>query len=202
MAAAEADEVYRAIGLFFVEFSRLVFSMRVIIIEQLDTDPGVFAELALGEATASNITSAFFGICRAAAELDEKGVEAKIESRLKGEVVSDAIEQRNDLAHGDWIIDEVGHSRGLGVATVIRVRPARSPRKGGPLKAFTATPELLAGWAERVSVLRTMVAEYGAICIGSDPYGRNNIRPPDVFVMQGQDVVRAGPSASEFPPFT
>lgn len=84
-----------------VVFSYLVSEMRAGIESRFDSDLEI-AQLALGEAFASQITNAFFAICEHSVELDDE--EQQVAIRLKKEV-NDAIKERNDIAHGDWHVN-------------------------------------------------------------------------------------------------
>jgi hypothetical protein len=198
IASPGDEETYRALGRYVVEFSRLVFQMRAMVIETLDSDPPLVAELTLGEANPNQIASVFFGACRVIANGHE-GASKKIETRLMDRVVRDTIERRNDLAHGDWFVEPQDVTKGCATAVVIRIRPVR---KEGALKTLGVTPNLLDEWADDVSALRAHVTEYGAICIGADPYGREGIGVADIFDLRGKEVVRSGPRAGDFPAYT
>ncbi|HET8813869.1 MAG TPA: hypothetical protein VFM51_02810 [Solirubrobacterales bacterium] len=77
--------------------------MRAGIEDRLRGEDPMIARLALGEAYAGQIASAFFAICeREAADLDEE--EAQFAICLKNEVEA-AITERNNIAHGDWSLN-------------------------------------------------------------------------------------------------
>ena len=61
--------------------------------------------LLLGEAPASAIANAYFGLCRTLGELDDD--EQKVCNALRKDV-QQVIETRNDIAHGDWSIGDIG----------------------------------------------------------------------------------------------
>lgn len=190
-------EAHRAIGRWMVEFSRLVECMRTSILERLNADPGIIADLALGEATANQIASVFFGMCRHLTDLDND--EQKVAARLQTRVVTDEIERRNDIAHGDLWIDPRSFSDWPeGRVQIIRIRPAR---KAGPFKTIDVMPDELDKWSESLAALRDLVTEYGYICTGARPYASEGIRVRDILVMKSGEVVREGPRAATFPPW-
>lgn len=189
-----ASEVYRSLGRYVYEFSRLVFWMRYITILRLtQEEPEVFhlGELALGEATAQPISNAFFAVCRESGSLVEP--EEKIRSELQRQV-NETIAKRNDIAHGDWSI-----GWGAGRQTILRrIKPAR---KTGALewKAFhTAELDSL---SNDLHTLRDRVVEFGFLAttdehFPDDPYfGR--LRVSDVLVLRGNSVNREGPRVDE-----
>src|SRR6188472_2423007 len=97
---AERDDAYRAVGRWFVEFSRMLIHMRMCMESCLSkSGEPMLAKLALGEMTADPLANAFFGMCLHATHLDEN--EEKVAIRLRKEV-RDEITRRNDFAHGDW----------------------------------------------------------------------------------------------------
>src|SRR5579862_2050863 len=122
----QTNESLRAIGRYVVEFSQLVRSMRNVVARRLTwgCHPVVLGELTLGEATASQIADVFFGMCKEWSQLDAE--EAKVASALR-KAVKQAIEKRNDVAHGDWHVglpaDKDEH---VERAVIIRYRPLRS----------------------------------------------------------------------------
>lgn len=133
--AARENDAYRAIGRYVVEFSRLIFFMRLTIIRQLMVDngrvvDGSVPELVLGEAYADQLTNAFFAICQHVADLDDE--ETGVATRLKTEVKK-AIKDRNDLAHGDWWINESG-------PRLSRIKPGR--KQGAEISKLLPVTEI------------------------------------------------------------
>jgi hypothetical protein len=187
-------EAHRAIGRWIVEFSLLMEYMRTAIVERLNPDPPILADLALGEATANQIASVFFGMCRQLADLDKD--EVKIAARLQARMVHGEIERRNDIAHGDWWIDtRISADAPAGKVRNIRIRPAR---KEGPMKVIEVTPDELDDWSGSLAALRDLITEYGYICLGARPYAAEDIRVRDIFVMKSGEIAREGPRAAEF----
>jgi hypothetical protein len=195
---AEKDDAYRAIGRWFVEFSRMFFHMRIAIERRLakDDDP-VIAQVALGYATADQLTTAFFRICEIGTDLDKE--EKQICARLRQEV-RDETKRRNDFAHGDWWIGFGSKSDGkTGDPYLWRTKPGK---KDGPSDNKELPVEELDRLSGQVYELRQMVAEVGDICINPDLtaiiWGKP-IRIRDVFryEMPPGQVVRDGPLAEE-----
>jgi len=102
-AQAEVKELYRAVGKYFVCFSELVWTMRRAIGAHMEAEnqPPFLVDALLSDMQAMNICRAFFGACFKLASLDEE--ERRITKRLN-RIIKDTIEERNELAHGDWLL--------------------------------------------------------------------------------------------------
>lgn len=125
---AEKDDAYRAVGRWFVQFSRMLFHMRLCMEGCLGRpDDPMLAKLALGEMTADPLANAFFGMCFHAGELDDQ--EEKVAVRLRKEV-RDEITRRNDFAHGDWWLALARR----------RTEPEAIPCCGGPSLLVSRNP--------------------------------------------------------------
>ena len=118
----QRDDVYRALGRYVVEFSRLIWWMRHELAAELSPGGGdvTTGEIVLGELTAYPIYAPFFAICAHKAELDE--TEKKIETKLFKAVDAEA-KRRNALLHGDWLIG--GSDGTMSEPALIRVKPRR-----------------------------------------------------------------------------
>lgn len=195
---AEKDDAYRAVGRWFVEFSRLLFHMRLCMEDRLgQSDDPMLAKLALGEMTADPLANAFFGMCLHAVDLDDQ--EEKVAVRLRKEV-RDEIGRRNDFAHGDWWIGfGVKEDGAGGDPALMRTKPSR---KKDPWVTREVPITEIDERAEALHDLRQMVAEFGGICLNPDRatfiWGRA-IRVRDVFRWDKQTsrVFRDGPLAGE-----
>lgn len=162
------DDMYRAIGRYVVEFSRIFTLMRNKMAYRLSqAKPGesyAALEVAFGEMTASQLTNAYFATCLEVAQLS--GEERKIGRTLRAMVISET-ERRNDIAHGDW------H-----VAQIINVEPRRNHaelRRLKPAKDLGVhdtqdfVSKTLDDWADEVNRLGLMVATFGQITLGIWP---------------------------------
>jgi hypothetical protein len=105
----QRDDAYRAIGRYIVTFSEMFGFMRQTMSERLTRPGGDFAlaELALAEYTAYPIMHAFFAMCRTLGNLD--ATEKRIATWLLKRV-GERIEQRNRIAHGDWLLGALTHT--------------------------------------------------------------------------------------------
>jgi CHASE2 domain-containing sensor protein/outer membrane biosynthesis protein TonB len=164
------DETYRSIGRYVYEFSQLVAHMRAMMTRYLNTTPRDVAEFAFAQSGPDQIATAFFGMCRTVTRLDL--AEEKTATRL-GVRVSEAIEMRSNVAHGDWWVG----SSVLGVEAV-----ERSARD-------------LDARSDSLVALINLVAEYGAVCLRQPPYSRGEHRVSDYIVMRAGEAVREGPKA-------
>lgn len=179
--------MYRAVGRYVVEFSRLMFHMRFGIERRLNRggDVGV-ASLALGQITADQLAPAFFAVCEKVAELDDE--ERRVGIRLRKEV-RDEIKRRNDFAHGDW---NLNLPEGDGTPVLHRTKPGR--KSGASLRMALPVAEIDAACGD-LHALRQKVAEYGAACLGTYPVdlkGGEKVRVRNVLRMKGHGVERRG----------
>jgi hypothetical protein len=203
------DDAHRAIGRYVVEFSHLVSCMRCMIGDRLvvgtsdaHLDDADFereielADLVLGEASAQAIANVLFGMCRVAADLDDG--ERKIASVLS-EAVNRTIEQRNDIAHGDWMVGALTAGGESVIAPrLVRIRPAR---KKEMTKVSVYAPEDLDKVSAAVRELSERVVDFGNLCLGilvaqqgsADPAAVPRVR--DVLVNKNGQVLREGPMA-------
>lgn len=184
-AGDRVDETHRAIGRYVVAFSYLLYEMREAIEYPLRGDDPVFAQLAMGEAYASQITNAFFAVCEHAADLDDE--ERQVAIRLKQEV-NDAIKNRNDIAHGDWKVRHVG----LPGPRMFRTKPGR---KAGWLVEKARPVEELDGLSEALEELAETVIEFALLCFGVHPHAGEidgEVRVRDVYRFRNRRVVRVG----------
>jgi hypothetical protein len=184
------DEAYRAIGRYVAEFSGLVACMRSLLTERLHKpeDDTTLVELALGEGTAIQIANSFFAVCQEAAHLE--GTEKKIGRSLRARVLKE-IEQRNNIAHGDWYVEP----EPLGPSTLIRVKPASGDE---PFVVQDVPITDLDGWADAVHDLSLMVMEFGDLALGTELGNhRSEARVRDFFAIEKQRVVWVRPAGCE-----
>ncbi len=158
---ADIDEAHRAIGRYFVAFSRLVAHMRGLMSQRLVIASGdkiELAELAFG-VMAQQIADSFFAMCRYDGNLSEpeRGI-----CELLCRAVDDEIEWRNRFAHGDWWI-----SQRYGDPTkpeLIRVKPKK--RKGMPAELTHHPPKEMDERSDALWTLIEDVVEFGVLALG------------------------------------
>ena len=203
MSEEEIDAACRAIGRYIVEFSRLIAEMRISLEGHFFYDDPDPIKLVLGGAPADQITNAFFAVCEHSVNLDDE--ERQVAVRLKKEV-RDAIRERNDVAHGDWVSDfESGHP------VILRTKPGR---KAGPWVRKVRTIQQLDDMVDAVAKLADTVREFAWLTLGGHPleeptgakrkedpdYGEaSEIRVREIFRFQNHRIVRKGPRANEWP---
>jgi hypothetical protein len=180
---AEINEAYRAIGRYTYCFSRVIYWMR----QELENAVGNqhLAQIVTGEMAAYQIQAAFFGVCDERYDINE--TDRNI-GRLIRKRVTSAIEFRNSLAHGDWLI---GTHDGQGTTyppILSRVRPGRA---GGQWETVELTPADLDAKSDDLERLREDVYFYGGTA-GGLFFQNRGYRPSDVFEIRDGVVVRDG----------
>jgi hypothetical protein len=198
-----AEDGYRAIGRWVVEFSRLIGGMRANLENHLrkpDENPEVVG-VVFGDAAARQISDAFFAICRLLGELDDP--EENIAKQLQKEV-GEEITMRNKIAHGDWIIGK-GIEEQTAQTYLVRVF-AKAPHR----RVECLTSRDLDDRSDRLYALRRMVYIFGELALRLPILTVNGLSHPgayrisDVLIAEnvprsgkGGQVVMAGPRASE-----
>jgi len=196
----KTDDAHRAIGRYIVQFSQLVMRMRQLIEERLrrqNDSPDLMA-MALGNMAAGEIAALFFGLCKSITALD--GDELVISKRLAEKVGFWAIPARNDIAHGDWIVELSSMIRGPGPATYIT---RTSTKTGVGRHATERTPADLDGMSDQLERLCLAVMEFGMICFELHPLQVDGSHPKltvsDIFTVEGpktkRRIFRHGPAA-------
>jgi hypothetical protein len=184
----ERDDAYRAVGRYVVEFSRLIFHMRLAIEGRLrGSESEVVAARVLSKVGADAIRSNFFALCKESLELI--GVEKEIAKRLDSQVRRE-IKRRNKFAHSDWWI-------GFGK---IEDGSGGNPTLSG--SGFLFLNEIptaeIDGFTDTLHELRQQVAEFGDLCLGRWPL-KPDLDPParvgDVFTYKDGKIRRDGPLA-------
>ena len=138
---------------------------------------------------AMNISRAFFGACFKLVEF-ENGSEKKVAKRLN-RIVKETIEERNELAHGDWFL-----LQGWEPDSGIQPKLARFH-----LTETDSRPEMLdtsVEWlderSEAIRRLNGLVHEFGDICLPAAAtahmYAGRRVR--DFFLIDGDRLVRIG----------
>jgi len=183
------DEAHRAVGHYVFAFADLVSEMRgaieyVLSGENPEADR-MNARLAMGAAFAEQITNAFFAICERQAELDDE--ETQVAIRLKKEV-KDAIADRNDFAHGDWLsLSPAGQG-----PTLSRMKPGR--RAGAYIEQVRSVEEIDAmAWS--VGELSETISEFAEACLGVHQMELRTgtaVRVRDIFRFRNHQVLRIG----------
>lgn len=171
--AAERDATYRAVGRYFISFSRLVAEMRRALGRRLDQPEydSMMFEALFSELMAMSMSRAFFAACSMLAKppLDES--ERKIAKRLNA-IVRVAIEDRNELAHGDWLLLR-GWEPDAGLEPKLtRFRlTSGNPR---PELVDVSAPTLEKR-SDALDRLNRLVREFGELCLpdpnATPPYG-------------------------------
>jgi hypothetical protein len=197
----ERDDAYRAIGRYVTEFSQLIRVMRVAVAEYVAGDPTQMdiPEMMLGDQTARPITNVFFGVCRMVGNLD--ATESNVESKLRQEVLA-LTEERNDYAHGDWIVGEAGFILPATLPAtflasdpkLVRIRAARTV--GTPRKTLSISIADLDAKTDNVQRMLQCVHEFGRLALGlpvrrdddgKQVMSRGEYRVRDVLVVEGGD---------------
>ncbi len=165
---AEINEAHRAIGRYFVAFSRLVAHMRGLMSQRLvveSNDKPELAELAFG-VMAQQIADSFFAMCRYDGTLSpaEKGV-----CDLLCDRVNEQIEWRNKFAHGDWWISP--RYGDPGKPELIRTKPKE--RKGMPAELTHHPPGEIDEQSDALWHLIEDVFEFGVLAFGLRVIARN-----------------------------
>lgn len=200
-AREQRNDAYRAIGRYTVEFSLLVAGMREIISVHLTEEQKPEAALlVLGSLTAQQVADPFFAICRAVGELDDD--EQAIEKLLRKRV-SEEVEERNRIMHGDWLIARWTRDD-LKAPTVMRVRvSARNTKE--PIQERRFTVAEIDDICERVAALKNVVWEFGTICTKQWVHAPGSGRPEErvrdaLHIMDGQVAYQLGDRRVPWPP--
>lgn len=158
---AEIDNACRAVGRYFVTFSQLVWVMRRAIgrAYESDTQP-VLMDALFSHLMAYDMARAFFAACTMKTQLDEE-TEWPIASRLRNIVIA-AIEDRNQLAHGDWLLLE-----GFGPEAGLDPRLARFDLTSGDPRPVLrdVSVETLDRRSDALTRLTELTCEFGEICL-------------------------------------
>jgi hypothetical protein len=158
----DIDDAYRAIGRYFVQFSRLVAGMRAVIGHRFtgETDDRIeLAELAFAGAMAQQVSDSLFAMCRYDGGLSEteKAICDLLQTR-----VNEQIEWRNRFAHGDWWISP--HFSDPLTPELVRMTPKR--REGTPAELTQHPPSEMDDRSDAILMLRTDTLEFGALALG------------------------------------
>ena len=185
------DEAYRAIGRYFVAFSRLIGFMRADMSTRL-AKPGDarLMGLVFGRAAARAITDSFFAMCEECGEFDE--AETLVSRSLKRQVEA-VTSRRNAFAHGDWWVGEEGAlgMRPIEPIELVRVRPGR---RNGAGTSEVLTVDGLDAEAEAIERLTWTVGRFGQLALRL-PLFKGDIRVRDVFVAVDGPEGTAGDSS-------
>jgi hypothetical protein len=143
------------------------------------------AQIVTGEMTAHPVQAAFFGVCNE--RFDANNADRKIGKLVRKRVI-EAIEFRNSVSHGDWLI---GFHDGEGTTfppIVSRVRPGSS---GSQWRSEELTARDIDGKSDELEVLRHDIHYYGGTA-GGMLFQGHGWRPSDIFVIRDGAVVRDG----------
>jgi hypothetical protein len=198
----EIDDVYRSLGRYVAEFSRMVMAMRSPMVDRLrrSDDPREVAESLFARAEAAPTAHVFFNLCKSLGNLTY--AEEEVREHLNNRLIYDLIPKRNNVAHGDFLFIWWGPPH------YQRLRPDAQPA----IK-HDATPAALDKLADEVSVMAETLSEFGQLCFGLHamqdlalvsamqiPDGGAHVRIGDFFVMKGpkgkRRIAREGPLAA------
>lgn len=213
---AEKDAGYRAIGRYVVAFSQMIAYMRRMIARHLTEGtprPRSHVEMLLGDVGPKNVADSFFGLCRAAGEL--QGDELKVASRLQQRVM-EANEFRTDVSHGDWTIGDFEGSDAERVLPPELLRIKAGRREGMPAQSISITVDELNALTDDLWTLTMLLSDFGKLALGLPIWvyedrgeaGRrlagaaeSGIRVGDVYVNEGTvaqpRIARTGPRADD-----
>lgn len=183
----ERDDAYRAVGRYVVEFSRMIFFMRLGLEGELFGGNRVLIDQLFEKASADKIRRLFFAVCKDKAKPDksEKKIVDRLEARVRREV-----RRRNEFAHGDWWIGFGRKDDGTaGDPLVGRL----SQTKGGLKELPVAEIDQI---SSAVYELRQLVAEFGDICLGHwavKVSADSPARIGDIFTLTDGVILRDGP---------
>jgi hypothetical protein len=122
-------------------------------------------ELAFGDIGAYAIAEAFFSMCKTVSDLDA-GEEA-IWSQLRKEVNAE-ISERNNIAHGDWLMGFWQSDSGQPVpAQLVRIKASSQTK---PFEWRSMTSDELGKITARVERLANVVWQFGLACTGLGAY--------------------------------
>ncbi|HEX4435659.1 MAG TPA: hypothetical protein VH061_02585 [Solirubrobacteraceae bacterium] len=187
--AAERDVIYRAVGQYFVAFSVVVGSMRRALgrgFERPGQEP-MLVDALFSDLMAMNMARAFFAACSMIADPKQDEVEQEIGKRLNA-IVKAAIEDRNELAHGDWMLLQGWEPEAGLEPKLTRFRlTSGNPRP----ELLDVSPPILDQRSDALQRLHSLVQEYGEICL-PEPGWTAPYRVREVFAIEDKRLVRIG----------
>lgn len=153
------DEIFRALGRYVAIFSALVAIMRNTLATRIAGQEDIERELteyALSTLTAEPVTNAFFAACRTIADFDRE--DSAIEAKLRKAILQES-KRRNDLLHGDWVLDDR-----RSVAALMRYKPGRVSQD--PLAAEGYNAEKLDAASREVEALYAATLTFARVALG------------------------------------
>lgn len=181
----DRNDAFRAIGRYVVTFSELVAEMRGIACQYVAkgvTDMHI-ASLLLGGATADPIASAYFGLCWRMGDLDED--EQRVWGVLRNEV-TDAIQTRNDIAHGDWEIGNIAMAEGQFQHMPPRLMQIIPTRREGAFQYTNLTVADIDALSDRLEDVTGLVQDFGKLSLKLPVF----VRGEELHVSTGKYRVR------------
>jgi hypothetical protein len=163
------DDAFAALGRYVAVFSSLTALMRNLFATRIAGQGGIERELvdyALGALAGEPIADAFFAAGRTLAEFDK--AEENIEAALRKAVLSECT-RRNDIAHGDWLFDELGEGGG---ARSVMFRTKASRVSSHPLKMSEYTAQDLRAICGEVESLWSLIYVFAHVVLrphGDEP---------------------------------
>jgi hypothetical protein len=173
---AQTNEIYQALGQFFVEFSRMVSAMEGGLYSITGGDQGMIRAI-VAELTADPLTRAWRSVIVQGTDLSEN--DRKVLSDLVAEI-SNLINLRNDWAHGTWFVGYGNEqTTDWSKASIMRFKnSAKGLARPGKLESLP-TAEYILKVARHVALIADAIFVYGLIVsarrVGSLP----NAHPSD-----------------------
>jgi hypothetical protein len=187
--AAERDVIYRAVGQYFILFAVVVGAMRRAlgrVFERPGQEP-MLVDALFSDMMAMNISRAFFAACAMMADPKPDDAEKKIGKRLSA-IVKAAVEDRNELAHGDWMLLRGWEPEAGLEPKLTRFRlTSGNPRP----EMLDVSPAILDKRSDALHRLHLLVREYGEICL-PEPGTNRPWRVREVFEIDGDKFIRIG----------
>jgi hypothetical protein len=199
-AVAEAQEIHRAVGRYFVTFSAIPWNMRRALGGRLQSGDQLpyLVDTLLSDMMAMHLSRAFFGAALMLNTLDddEQAVAKRLKNRLKA-----AIEERNELAHGDWMITHaLDQDTGEWGPMETLITRFGLTKGDGRVELKQMPPTLLDARSDVLGQLASHVHVYGAVCLpalnSTEPNEYEGKRVRDVLRIEGNALVRADQSSS------
>ncbi len=180
--------MYHATGRYFIAFSVVVGTMRRALGRTLERpEQSMLVESLFSDLMAMNMARAFFAACLMMADPKHDDTEKKIGKRLNA-IVKAAIEDRNELAHGDWVL-----LQGFEPDAGLQPRLSRFHLTSGDPRPelVDVSPPTLNKRSDALERLQSLVSEYGAICLpGRGETAAYRLR--EAFAVEDERLVRIG----------
>jgi hypothetical protein len=155
---AQADRIYRALGKFFVEFSRIIWAMEFSL-SIVAGGNGEVVRAAVIEVTADPLTRVWRSAMVQSTNLSDQDL-AVLAEIAKG--ISELINLRNDWAHGNWIVGfGARDTRDWSRAAISRFKNSAKGIASPSNLEIRPTAEYIEKAASHASVVSLAVFTYG-----------------------------------------